>query len=292
MGYMHIDNLYKSQDILLFRECYALEKIHGTSAWISYRSNNPDDVYFHHGGCKQEVFAGLFDKGSLVEKFKSLGYADVTIYGEAYGGKIQKMSETYGKDVRFVAFDVKVGDNFLDVPDAEEVSAMFGVEFVSYNKISTDMSAIDAERDSDSVQAIRNGIGAGKAREGVVLRPLHEVKKKNGNRIIAKHKNDEFSETKTPRKVDEKELEVMRNANMIAEEWVTHMRLSHVLQSFPEDVGIEKTGDIIRAMLSDVEREAEGEVEMSKEARKAIGSRTAQMFKARLVEHLYTHEGE
>jgi hypothetical protein len=30
MGYLHIDNLYKSQDILLFKRCYALEKIHGT----------------------------------------------------------------------------------------------------------------------------------------------------------------------------------------------------------------------------------------------------------------------
>ena len=30
MGYMHIDNLYKDQRILQFKECYALEKIHGT----------------------------------------------------------------------------------------------------------------------------------------------------------------------------------------------------------------------------------------------------------------------
>lgn len=31
MGYLHIDNLYKpvAQDILLFKKCYALEKIHG-----------------------------------------------------------------------------------------------------------------------------------------------------------------------------------------------------------------------------------------------------------------------
>ena len=35
MGYRHIDNLYKNQDILLFRECFALEKIHGTSANVA-----------------------------------------------------------------------------------------------------------------------------------------------------------------------------------------------------------------------------------------------------------------
>lgn len=37
MGYMHIDNLYKNQDMLIFRECYALEKIHGTSAHVSWK---------------------------------------------------------------------------------------------------------------------------------------------------------------------------------------------------------------------------------------------------------------
>ena len=36
MGYMHIDNLYKNQDVLMFREAYALEKIHGTSAHVAY----------------------------------------------------------------------------------------------------------------------------------------------------------------------------------------------------------------------------------------------------------------
>ncbi len=29
MGYLHIDNLYKNQTILLFKEAYCMEKIHG-----------------------------------------------------------------------------------------------------------------------------------------------------------------------------------------------------------------------------------------------------------------------
>ena len=39
MGYRHIENLYRprAQTILLFRECYALEKIHGTSAHVAWR---------------------------------------------------------------------------------------------------------------------------------------------------------------------------------------------------------------------------------------------------------------
>lgn len=37
MGYLHIDNLYKAQEILAFRTCFALEKIHGTSANVARR---------------------------------------------------------------------------------------------------------------------------------------------------------------------------------------------------------------------------------------------------------------
>lgn len=29
MGFMHIDNLYRDKTILMFRECYAAEKLHG-----------------------------------------------------------------------------------------------------------------------------------------------------------------------------------------------------------------------------------------------------------------------
>lgn len=51
------------------------------------------------------------------------------------------------------------------------------------------------------VQAIRNGMGS-HIREGVILRPLIEVRKNNDERIIVKHKRDEFRETKEHRHVE------------------------------------------------------------------------------------------
>jgi predicted DNA-binding antitoxin AbrB/MazE fold protein len=74
----------------------------------------------------------------------------------------------------------------------------FGLDFVHWVEISTDLAEIDAQRDADSVQAIKNGCGAGHHREGIVLRPLMEVTLNNGERVICKHKRDEFGETKTP----------------------------------------------------------------------------------------------
>ncbi len=283
MGYMNMDNLYKNQDILLFKECYALEKIHGTSAHIRWADNM---VHFFSGGEKRENFIALFDADKLAEGFKAIGRDTVIINGEAYGGKQQGMSDTYGKQLKFIVFEVNIGGNWLSVPEAEQIAIGLGLEFVHYKKITTDLQSIDAERDADSVQAVRNGMGEGKKREGVVLRPLIELRKNNGARIICKHKREDFRETKKQREVtDPAKLEVLKEAQAIAEEWVTEMRLTHVLDAFP-DATIENTPDVIRAMIADVLKESVGEIVDSKEARKAIGSRTAQMFKKRFQDSL------
>ena len=207
------------------------------------------------------------------------------IYGEAYGGKCQGMRMSYGNELRFIVFDVKIGGNWLSVPKMQSVADAMGMEVVAWNRIPTDLEAIDKERDAPSVVASVR-VGCRMKREGVVLRPLIELTQNNGARIIAKHKRDDFSETKTPRKVTEEELAVLSDAKEIAEEWVTPMRLTHVLDSMGGDVQIEQMGDIIKAMVADVEREAAGEIVMSKPAKRAISSATARMFKQRLQDAL------
>lgn len=283
MGYLHIDNLYKNQDILLFKECYALEKIHGTSAHISWRGEK--GLHFFSGGSPAKLFEGLFDKETLEQKLKEkIGDKSVTIYGEAYGGKEQGMSATYGKELKFVVFDVKIDELWLNVPAAEAFATSLGLEFVHYIRIPTDILTIDAERDADSVQAVRNGVGSGKKREGVILRPLVELRGNNSERVISKHKRAEFKETKTPREVDPDKLAVLTEATTIAEEWVTVMRLQHVLDKLPQPWDISQTPDVIHAMIEDVIREAAGEIVDSKEVRKAIGKKTSMEFK-RFLKH-------
>lgn len=288
MSYMHIGNLYKDQRILLFKRCYALEKVHGTSAhviWNASKVTSPGvgGLTFFSGGESYEKFRALFDETVLREVFEKFGYPDVTVYGEAYGGKCQGMKDTYGDKLRFIAFEVQVGENFLSVPDAEQVAVGLGFEFVPYREISTDLAELDAERDRPSEVAVRRGCGGDKEREGIVLRPLIELRANNDERIIAKHKGEKFEERKTPQKVVSPEtLAVLSDAKAISEEWVTPMRLQHVLDKLPQGIGIEKTGDVVRAMVEDVLREAAGEIVVSKEAKSAIGRRAAELFKERV----------
>ena len=128
MGYMHINNLYKDTTILLFKECWALEKIHGTSAHITWQGDDKKIVFFS-GGAKYEHFLtnalGLVcpaDYEYFTTLFEELGHDEVTVYGEAYGGKMQGMKETYGSELCFIAFDVKIGNTWLSVENAKDVA--------------------------------------------------------------------------------------------------------------------------------------------------------------------------
>lgn len=289
MGYMHINNLYKDQRVLLFKEVYALEKVHGTSAHVSWQNG---DLKFFSGGEKYDNFKALFDEEFLRSKFaEKFGEATVFVYGEAYGGKQQGMKLTYGDKLRFVVFDVKTGDRFVDVPVAEEIAKYLGLDFVAYTKLPCEVSELDLERDAPSVQAAKNGCCGNTdrfgfcppIREGVVLRPLHECSFNDGARVIAKHKRPEFSERKTSVPVDDEKRKMMEDAQAVADEWVTEMRLTHVLDKLGNPAEMSATGRVIEAMVEDVVREAEGEIADTPAVRKAVGSAAARMFKKRVT---------
>jgi len=284
MGYQHISNLYKDVRILEFKKVYCLEKLHGTSSHISFHlptSGGDNPLRFFSGGEKYENFVKLFDQEALLKKFQDSGVESATVYGEAYGGKQQGMKDTYGPNLKFIAFEVQIGDSWLSVPQAEAFVKDLGLEFVYWELVSSDMDSLNAQRDADSVQAIRNGMGPGHKREGVVLRPPFECTLNNGERLIAKHKRDDFRETKTPRVVGVP-LEVMQDAQKVADEFVTELRLSHVIDKLPEATGIEHTGLVVKAMVEDVFREGAGEFEETPQLKKCISQAAAKLWKKRV----------
>jgi hypothetical protein len=283
MGYLHINNLEKDWSILEFKKVFALEKIHGTSAHIAWVDNQ---LKFFSGGEAHERFVALFNQTALnagfIEKFNT---TSVIVYGEAYGGKQQGMSVVYGPNLKFVVFDVKINDSWLSVGQAESVAANLGLEFVDYNYISTSVEDLDRERDKPSVQAVRNGMGKDKMREGIVLRPPFEVTLNNGSRLIAKYKRLEFAERRTVKKLYDPQTHTeQQNAALVAFEWVTDERLRHVINRListrtNKEVCIEDTQNIIALMLEDVLREGSGEVLDTRQVRKAINSETVKLFK-------------
>jgi hypothetical protein len=292
MSYLHIDNLYKDTTILLFKECYAMEKIHGTSAHIRWKSDEKKVILFS-GGAKFSEFEKLFDKKAFQKKIEDIGWtdSDVTFYGEAYGGKMQGMSKTYGKELKFVVFDVFKDNVWLNVPNASNVAHSFGFDFVAFERVSTNIESLDAERDRPSRQAKKNGILEDLPAEGVVLRPIEEFTMNNGKRVICKHKRAEFMETAHEKKVDPEKRIVMAKAKEIADEWVVPMRLNHVLDKIGNPTDIKDIPKVISAMVEDVKREAEGFIVWNKETEKAISQKTAIMFKKHLENRIHENFG-
>lgn len=286
MGYLHIENLYRpaAQILLNFKRVYVLEKVHGTSAHVGWAERR---VRLHSGGEDHARFAVLFDEDALTQAFQALGHAAVTVYGEAYGGKQQGMRHTYGERLRFIVFDVKVGDTWLAVPAMADVAQKLGFEVAPWHEVDCDLGTLDAWRDAPSEVAVRRGIMEPRPREGVVIRPLVELTTSNGSRVIAKHKGAAFSETRTPRPVvDPAKLVVLTEAQAIADEWVTDERLRHILDRVPDADDMSATPRVINAMLEDVLREGSGEIVDSRDARTAIGRKTAAMFKTLLTRKL------
>lgn len=203
---------------------------------------------------------------------------------------MQGMSHTYGKNLFFIAFDVNINDCWLNVPAAEKVVNDFNLEFVPYKEINTIIEEIDAERDKPSEVAVRRGITEPKLREGVVLRPLIEVIKNNGERVICKYKRLEFSErTKEPKVIDPDQLKKIADVKAIVDDWVTSVRLLHVLDKLPQDINIEQTSQVIKSMIEDIQREGEQEIEWSKQLSTEIGRKTAQLFKDYLKNKVYAN---
>ena len=112
--------------------------------------------------------------------------ASVCLYGEGYGAKIQKGGGNYRPDQSFVLFDVLVGEWWLQRKDVESVSKTIGVEIVPiiWNGPLTKM-----------IDMARHGFDSqwGKfPAEGIVARPLTELRARDGSRIITKIKHKDF----------------------------------------------------------------------------------------------------
>ena len=278
MAYMHIDNLYRDQRVLQYKKLWATEKIHGTSAWITWRDNM---ITLHSGGGSSVVFKELFDLPFITVKFVELfGSKTVKLHGEFYGGKIQKMSHVYGKS-DFIMFDIKVEDVFLSHDKVISLGKTFGIPVVESRIIDATLEEIDRIRALPSALAIWKGNGF-HVREGIVLKPLEECVSNNGKRVIAKHKNDEYMETGTQRTVDPEALQRLEDGKAIALEWVVPNRFDHVIDHIMsgalQDLDRTHTKVVIDEMIADIRREGEEEIVWNQAVDRAIAAETRKLF--------------
>lgn len=133
----------------------------------------------------------------MVERFKVVDYESifpkaysVTIFGEAYGNKVQAVGSRYIKDGNnFSIFDIKVNNTWLRINDVSQIANQINadvVPFIGYMNIKEAIELVaEGFKSRISVDKTLNA-------EGVVLKTPFGLLDRMGHRIITKLKTSDF----------------------------------------------------------------------------------------------------
>lgn len=170
--------------------------------WLFTEKVDGTNIRVHWDGHKVE-FGGRTDKaqipGPLLNKLNEMfmtteveelfeqtwGDKDVILFGEGYGPKIQNGGD-YRPDVSFILFDVLVGDNYQEREWVEKTAQMFNIDVVPIVLTGTIQDGIDYV-----MKHPRSTMGTA-IMEGVVGRPMIELRDRCGERVIVKIKWEDF----------------------------------------------------------------------------------------------------
>jgi len=167
------------------------EKVDGTSIVISW-----DQTSRNIGGhtVKSQIPTELYSKldelfpvTKLAEIFppKDAPY-EVALYGEGYGGRIQKVGKLYRSDISFVLFDIRIGHWWLKYTDMCGVANQLGIDVVPSLGYGTLHEAV-----TRTTVGFNSKWGDFPA-EGIVARTPQGLLARNGERLICKIKTKDF----------------------------------------------------------------------------------------------------
>ncbi len=291
--YPHLEALYRVPELRHFRTVIATEKIHGTNARIGWI-----DGTLRVGGRNEELTEtntnfGLYNwvmanKDAWIERLReTFDAANAVVYGEWYGPKIQK-GVNYGAEKQFRAFDVRVNDVLLDWDDYQAVCVRLNVSMAPlvYQGPYDENAFLDLRHRISVVGQLAGVDDPENTWEGIVVRPPIMVRSKRGEWVMAKFKDEAFEERKSLKKTPLSPVDTAE-ADAFAAEWVTPMRLEHVLQQAREQGvagdSMRDMGHVLRLMAEDVRRESGTADDLWQQVHKAVARDTKERFQERLL---------
>lgn len=164
------------------------EKIDGTNVRVAFDGEN---ISFGGKTDRAEHPKALIEKlhdifipkiGIFKEKF----HGPVCLYGEGFGGRIQKAGPKYSKDIDFILFDVRIGNWWLERDNVNNIADFLGIKSVPIVG-NGNLRAMTRFVSVGMVSSFGNFLS-----EGLVARPSTELIARNGRRIITKLKHTDF----------------------------------------------------------------------------------------------------
>ena len=138
-----------------------------------------------------EMFGSLEVEELFEQKF---GEKTVILFGEGYGPKIQS-GGNYRPDVSFILFDVYIPENdlYLKRDAVEDIAKCFDIDIVPIVGTGTLYEAIDYVKTKPVSEVSKlYVVKSDYVMEGVVCRPLVELRNRMGKRVIVKVKVKDF----------------------------------------------------------------------------------------------------
>ena len=170
------------------------EKVDGTNISIVWDGHKVEfhgrteraQIPLHLVNKLNELFGGETNEEMFEQIF---GETPMILYGEGYGYKIQKGGD-YRDDVSFILFDVyqPTNDIWLKRDDVEDIAKKLGIEIVPIVCRDTIEGAVKLVKAKPDSIIAKNGAKM----EGVVGRPIVELKDRLGKRVIIKIKVRDF----------------------------------------------------------------------------------------------------
>lgn len=170
------------------------EKVDGTNVGIVWDGHK---VTFQGRTEKTEhprpllrALENIFGGKDAEEIFETLfGEKTVVLYGEGYGGKIQKAGKTYRETESFILFDVYLPDNdlWLKRDALSNIAYALNIELVPVVFVGTVEEAVEIVKN----KRIRSTF-EGAEIEGLVGKPIYELRDRERNRLVVKVKGRDY----------------------------------------------------------------------------------------------------
>lgn len=133
-----------------------------------------------------EKFLGEKNEQLFEQEF---GENEVMLVGEGYGAKIQKGGDLYREDQGFILFDVCVNNCWYKREAIKKIAKIFNVPSVPVVLTGNIQDGVNYVKNKPYCSVSKKG----KKAEGIVGRPITELKDNTGKRIIIKIKSDDFT---------------------------------------------------------------------------------------------------
>lgn len=273
-----LENTYRDKEIqrvidhgLAEQLWIATEKVHGAN-FSFWKTKDEMKVAKRSGfielGEKFFNYAAVVDKykGNLYELHKMFGFKDVVVYGELFGGNIQK-GMSYQDEQDFIAFDLVVDGRVIPKLIALNNMQEAGFKTVPIIGIYSSLSlALTQSEEFNSLLTPRDKEPA--PSEGIVIEPVEPSYFANGSRIYFKKKSKHFNEKvhSNGHKSDKKstELFISEEGNDLLgdmEQYITKARFESVVSKIGEvtikDIA-KITGLFVQDIIEDWQKDKEG----------------------------------